>query len=1220
MKNNGFYLHIMKFIFFIILVSLISESLYAQVQITIKKVEQKKDNASGQVAVDITYDIQYNNNDNGTTLQLEVSTDNGATFDVKPQGKEVVGDVNTVKGNGTKLMTWFPLLTASITPAKYDKCIAQIKIPGGEPTGATINIGSFSAASWKSTGVVTMSAMKRTNTFKPTNGCTTEKGTFSSEPSSLGGVFYQAGSVKNFPDYEANVVFAGPMTGQGCSSFIAVTGSGTDNEEIWINFTNDCNRPSKNNPDVTLNWEAQIRFMRKKDKAYEAVKIGEVDRNGNWFEVGTITNYNVNIYYDGSIETFQSDVFQLNLAIKTYTYSLNGTPILEFTVTGDDDKAYWVGAGDGKIKNEGHVVTINNFLKFSGSYFLIDTVNSNFEFDGQLYLDNIPDLFSNVPLKLPLLQGHFSSLKLGKQIIEDAAFASVGGLVLAFKLAGVNAKPFNVTFIDGTNATGIKLDLDILVDGFSNYCGNDWKILNANTAAIRFLGVTITNQGIGLDGINVQNIGLMALPSIDKEKGGACIKSLSVVKNTAEKSLECSILLKFPPVIEEIAGNFKLINGKLDAFGLKLKIEAGYGVPLPEPPPPAHIIEWQGFEGQVKGIVNPPFEMSPTILFTNNTKVIPKEMNEFAKIFEYAGTFHLRWPDLWEFTANAKFFKIFDMWVANAEDKMSLMLNPFTMSRYGAIRFWNLGGSAWMFDGTGGGSLCFLPFLISMTQTGTLTVPDLFSKNTYFTELNRLLKLPWKLGSVTTEIRNAKFGAGIDFSAVPGLQRLGKSSIIIDMTKGITDFSFIKISPGVALNMNSTLKINDTPVETLLPDFSHKEMIPLQASNEKGETRLSATDTTFVSFISNNNMTVLFVSLFGSQNPNHSVLIDPAKNIITGTKLDSSIVFYPDDPDYPNHSMWVIYNPAVGNWKLGIINKGANDSLKIFAFTQPRPDFTFNLNNQGTNVTMTWDPSGASDSSTVDIYIDSDTLNYDGIYVGSVKESAGTFTYQLSDSLANCYYYFYAKRWDNDVVSKMYNSKVVQNPKASLPPPQNIAIISDSKGHTTISWSLLPTDTNVVGYKIDVIDGVGNDSTYATVNAFIQNQVSIDIQNYLTKKIIITAFNSLGQTGCPSVPLGIVTNVEEQPFNNIFSNDGIEILPNPASSKSYIYVNISSISNLKLGIYDIFGVEISTLVNGPIQPGVFKSEWDGSAYPSGIYFVRLVNGNDIRSRALILLK
>ncbi len=40
-------------------------------------------------------------------------------------------------------------------------------------------------------------------------------------------------------------------------------------------------------------------------------------------------------------------------------------------------------------------------------------------------------------------------------------------------------------------------------------------------------------------------------------------------------------------------------------------------------------------------------------------------------------------------------------------------------------------------------------------------------------------------------------------------------------------------------------------------------------------------------------------------------------------------------------------------------------------------------------------------------------------------------------------------------------------------------------------------------------------------------------------------------------------------------------------------------------VFDVLGKEIETLVNENLKPGTYEAAFDGSNYPSGVYFYRL---------------
>ena len=59
---------------------------------------------------------------------------------------------------------------------------------------------------------------------------------------------------------------------------------------------------------------------------------------------------------------------------------------------------------------------------------------------------------------------------------------------------------------------------------------------------------------------------------------------------------------------------------------------------------------------------------------------------------------------------------------------------------------------------------------------------------------------------------------------------------------------------------------------------------------------------------------------------------------------------------------------------------------------------------------------------------------------------------------------------------------------------------------------------------------------------------------------------------------------------------------------------------ITLKIFDVTGREIITLVNGEKAPGLYEVRWNASAYSSGIYFCRLVAGDYVQTRKMVLVK
>jgi hypothetical protein len=86
--------------------------------------------------------------------------------------------------------------------------------------------------------------------------------------------------------------------------------------------------------------------------------------------------------------------------------------------------------------------------------------------------------------------------------------------------------------------------------------------------------------------------------------------------------------------------------------------------------------------------------------------------------------------------------------------------------------------------------------------------------------------------------------------------------------------------------------------------------------------------------------------------------------------------------------------------------------------------------------------------------------------------------------------------------------------------------------------------------------------------------------------------------------------------------------PNPFNPSTKIKFDIPDFPLMKgargmsvrLTIYDLLGREVATLVHEPLQPGTYEVEFDGTNYPSGVYFYRLTAGNYTNTKKLVLLK
>ncbi len=78
--------------------------------------------------------------------------------------------------------------------------------------------------------------------------------------------------------------------------------------------------------------------------------------------------------------------------------------------------------------------------------------------------------------------------------------------------------------------------------------------------------------------------------------------------------------------------------------------------------------------------------------------------------------------------------------------------------------------------------------------------------------------------------------------------------------------------------------------------------------------------------------------------------------------------------------------------------------------------------------------------------------------------------------------------------------------------------------------------------------------------------------------------------------------------------------PNPFNPSTHLKFGISDFGFVSLRVFDALGKEVAVLVNEKLSPGIYEAAFDGSNYPSGIYYYRLDAGSFSEVRKMILLK
>jgi hypothetical protein len=78
--------------------------------------------------------------------------------------------------------------------------------------------------------------------------------------------------------------------------------------------------------------------------------------------------------------------------------------------------------------------------------------------------------------------------------------------------------------------------------------------------------------------------------------------------------------------------------------------------------------------------------------------------------------------------------------------------------------------------------------------------------------------------------------------------------------------------------------------------------------------------------------------------------------------------------------------------------------------------------------------------------------------------------------------------------------------------------------------------------------------------------------------------------------------------------------PNPFNPTTIINFQLPMSNNVKLIIYDVMGREVATLVNEKLSSGTYEVEWDGSNYPSGVYFYNIQTESFSETKKMLMVK
>jgi photosystem II stability/assembly factor-like uncharacterized protein len=142
--------------------------------------------------------------------------------------------------------------------------------------------------------------------------------------------------------------------------------------------------------------------------------------------------------------------------------------------------------------------------------------------------------------------------------------------------------------------------------------------------------------------------------------------------------------------------------------------------------------------------------------------------------------------------------------------------------------------------------------------------------------------------------------------------------------------------------------------------------------------------------------------------------------------------------------------------------------------------------------------------------------------------------------------------------------------------------------------------------KIGYVEGFGTTSEFKSYT-FIDNKISTGHYSYRLKQIDFDGTFSYSS----------VIEIEvSEPKDFVLEQN----YPNPFNPTTKIKYQIPEESEVVIKIYDILGAEVMTLLNDLKKPGTYEVEFNAQNLSSGTYFYRIIVGEYVDIKKMILMK
>ncbi|MCP4550979.1 MAG: T9SS type A sorting domain-containing protein, partial [Bacteroidetes bacterium] len=102
-----------------------------------------------------------------------------------------------------------------------------------------------------------------------------------------------------------------------------------------------------------------------------------------------------------------------------------------------------------------------------------------------------------------------------------------------------------------------------------------------------------------------------------------------------------------------------------------------------------------------------------------------------------------------------------------------------------------------------------------------------------------------------------------------------------------------------------------------------------------------------------------------------------------------------------------------------------------------------------------------------------------------------------------------------------------------------------------------------------------------------------------------------------SYSIGSTTSINSQ---IIPSNETFQVYPNPFNTNTTIQYTLQKSQDIKIKVFNIMGIEVAELVNGVVNSGTHKIDFNGASLASGQYLCKIETDEFIEMKKMIITK